>query len=450
MNEESSQLETLIRYLDGNCTPSEEAVVVEMLKRDASARRLLSELCEQAVSVADLTRTHAITQGKDTVRLFPSGTADVLKPNNFRKAGGKVTVFAGVAALLMIAGLSWKSVFGSQEAKPLLTISGSNSACQILTRFGQVETRLEKGRSVQIGETLESQCSDSFLKLRLGKRSGITMAGYAYLQQMEQNDSFPLFNFPHGSLWAEIEPDKDFDALRIQTTSATFEFRKAQFDLQTKRGNTRLRMNEGEAKVMRLVDQSTLTIGKGQMVEITSQADKPLLALDQPKPVLQWQFHQLKGPDILLGETRATLKPGYANIQAAPLPWRIAEHQHIMLYAAAFSVSRSSPNPVLLKDGSRIRYQFSYDKKIPVRFGFSTQRMQGVFAGKYETDVSHDMIQSEGDIYQVDLSLGRFRPLQANQPLSPEGLEINDIYALTIQEDAGLHIHWIEILPPER
>ena len=449
MNEESSQLEILIRYLDGTCSSSEEEAVVEMLKREPTARQLLSELCEQAVSVADLGRTHAVAHGKETLRFQTSKAPVVAVPSLHRKIGGKAAVFAGLAALLLIAGISWKEMFGAKESKPRLTISGSNSACQILTRFGQVDTRLEKGRPIQIGETLESQCSDSFLKLKLGNRSGITMAGYAYLQQMEQEDNLPLINFPHGSLWAEVDPDNDFNAVRIQTTSATFEFREAQFDLQTKRGYTRLRMNEGEAKVIRLVDQSTLTIGKGQMVEITSQGDKPLLAVDQPKPVLQWQFHQLKGPDILLGETRAALKSGYANIQTAPLPWRIALKKYVMLYAAAFSVSRSSPNPVLLKTGSKIRYRFSYDKKMPVRFGFSTQRMQGVFAGKFETDVHPDEFQHSGDLIQVDLNLNQFRPLQANQASSPEGLEINDIYALTIQEDAGLRIHWIEILPSE-
>jgi hypothetical protein len=30
---------------------------------------------------------------------------------------------------------------------------------------------------------------------------------------------------------------------------------------------------------------------------------------------------------------------------------------------------------------------------------------------------------------------------------SPEGLELTDVYALTIQEDVGLEIHHIELVP---
>jgi len=447
MTDDTSQIEKLMRFLDGTCSESEEQAVNEWLKTDAAARQLLSDLCEQAVSVADLERTHVAAQG-GSARF--QNVADVPKINktSSSKRIGKLPMAFGAAAVLLVVGVWVKGMIDPPSSSPILSISGSNSACQILTRFGQLDTQLEHGRFIEPGETLESQCSDSFLKIKVGHHSDITMAGYAYLRQMEQEDGDPLLNFPYGTLWAEIEPETLFKTIRIQTSSAVFEFRKAQFDLQTKRGYSRLRMNEGEALVTRLLDQSSLTIRKGQMIEVTA-GDKPLMILDQPRHVQQLHFHQLKGPDILLGETRASLVPGFADIQAVPLPWEVSRKKYIMLYAAAFSVSRSSANPVMLQPGSRIQYRFSYDQQISVRFGFSTQRMQGVFAGKYETDVSPEQMTVNGDTYQVDLSLNDFRPLQANQAASPEGLEINDIYALTIQEDAGLRIHWIEIFPPD-
>lgn len=449
MTNDPDQIEQLMRYLDGTCSQSEEQTVIELLKEDASARQLLSDLCEQAVSVADLGRTQAITQPEETTALKVPRDTDIISLFFFHRTSGKLATVIGLAALILLSGIWLKGMFGATDPKPLLTLSGSSSACQILTRFGQLDTQLESGRSILPGETVESQSSDSFLKLKLGKRSDITMAGSAYLRQMEQADNVPRFNFPYGSLWAKIEQEADFKSIKIQTSSATFEFQNAQFDLQTKRGYTRLRMNEGEAKVFRLVDQAKLTIGKAQMIEITSLADQPLHAMDQPKPVFNWQFHQLKGPDVILGEMRTSLVPGFAEIQAVSLPWKIAPKKYIMLYAAAFSVSRSSPNPVMLQPGAKIRYHFSYDKKIPVRFGFSTQRMRGVFAGKYETDVPPEKMEINGDMHRVELSLDLFRPFDENQSASPEGLEINDIYALTIQEDAGLRIHWIEILPSE-
>ena len=32
---------------------------------------------------------------------------------------------------------------------------------------------------------------------------------------------------------------------------------------------------------------------------------------------------------------------------------------------------------------------------------------------------------------------------------APEGLELTDLYALTIQENAGLEIHHVELMPPK-
>ena len=43
--------------------------------------------------------------------------------------------------------------------------------------------------------------------------------------------------------------------------------------------------------------------------------------------------------------------------------------------------------------------------------------------------------------------MSAFRPLHPELSPSPVGLELNDIYALTIVEDAGLELNRIEVLP---
>jgi len=43
----------------------------------------------------------------------------------------------------------------------------------------------------------------------------------------------------------------------------------------------------------------------------------------------------------------------------------------------------------------------------------------------------------------------KFWPTSPQLSSKPEGLEVSDIYALTINNDAGLKIHRIEIIPPE-
>ncbi len=83
-----------------------------------------------------------------------------------------------------------------------------------------------------------------------------------------------------------------------------------------------------------------------------------------------------------------------------------------------------------------------------VRFGFSAQRMRGVFAGKFELDVPPAEFGGTGDTWQVTLPLDAFRPLHPDLAASPAGLEVKDVYALTIREDVGLEIHHVEIIHP--
>ena len=79
-----------------------------------------------------------------------------------------------------------------------------------------------------------------------------------------------------------------------------------------------------------------------------------------------------------------------------------------------------------------------------VRFGYSTQKMRGVFAGKLEIDVQPESLGPAGQSWILTLPLADFRALQPQLSASPDGLEQNDVYALTIIEDAGLELNHIQ------
>jgi hypothetical protein len=68
-----------------------------------------------------------------------------------------------------------------------------------------------------------------------------------------------------------------------------------------------------------------------------------------------------------------------------------------------------------------------------------------MFAGKFELDVQPEALGPAGATWEVSLPVAEFRPLQPELSSSPEGLELTDVYALTIQEDAGLEIQHIEL-----
>ena len=72
-----------------------------------------------------------------------------------------------------------------------------------------------------------------------------------------------------------------------------------------------------------------------------------------------------------------------------------------------------------------------------------------MFAGKFEVDIPPASLGPAGETWEVELPLMNFRPLHPQLASSPDGLELTDVYALTIKEDAGLEIHHIELLPGE-
>jgi hypothetical protein len=86
-----------------------------------------------------------------------------------------------------------------------------------------------------------------------------------------------------------------------------------------------------------------------------------------------------------------------------------------------------------------------------VRFGFSAQKMAGVFAGKFEVDLNAEQLRAaaipgvDGG-WQVQLPMAAFLPLDGQPVGVAEDLDLLDVYALTIVTDHGLELDHVELL----
>ena len=446
MKDGISQEELLVRFLDGSLSPSEEAELMQLLEQDSSARESLREMSEQVIAVADLERTSVAVRA-ETARQ-PQREPNVDEHafmRGFLRVSFKFVL--PLAALVTLTTVVLQEII-SKEPATFLKISKVSCASHLHTALGKIEDQLEVNMPVREGDTVESRSCDSWLVLQLGDKSHITLAGHSYLQNLEKEENSVQLRFLTGSLWADFSPEKGMQSFTIQTPTCSIELKNAQFDLHTERFFTRLRVNDGTAVVTRLLDQSRSEVRSGEQIECNIDDAAVFESNEQPLPVDHWQCQLLKGPDISLGTVLPSFENDFANIKAEPLPWKIRHDKHIMLYAVALSVSRSSDQPVLLQSGSTLRYYLSYDEPDRVRFGFSTQRIGGVYAGKFETDVEPSQLGPAGDILEIELDLDAFWPLSPQLSPGPEGLEVSDIYALTIKRDAGLKVHRIEIIPP--
>ena len=442
MNLNDSERELLLRYFDNGVTLEERRQVGELLRANLDARLFLRTVSEQAVMVADLER---IAAGRAEV-LHPRPTQSAQRGKiirvDFNNRPGRAV--AAVAALVLIA-LAWQ--FRPNARSGLARVTKVTGSSQYFGSKGKIENALTAGTSLGAGDTLETRSCDAWIELKLRDGSTLTIAGHSTLRLLDGATDGKRFELSQGSLWANPAVGGAGDSLLIQTPTMTVEVQGAQFDLQTSPTESIVRVNEGFARVKRSWDGSTVALAKGQQVTTALGRKEPLAVTVQPSPINYWACDLWEVPEVILGRWLPPTSQQRARLGAEPLLWPISEHDSLMLYAVALAAWKSSDHPVVLHADSKLRFRGHTERPQTVRFGFSAQKIRGVFAGKFEVDVPPAALGPDGETWEVDLPLASFRALQPYLAASPEGLELTDVYALTVKEDAGLEINHIELVP---
>ena len=442
MNSNDSRRELLLRYLDGRVTPEERLRVAELLRSDASAREFLRTVSEQAVMVADLER-------------IAVGRAEALHPRravaeqrrkivtvNFRAWQWRA---AAAALVMVLAALAFQ--FRPSARPGIVRVTKVTGSSQYFGSKGKIENALTAGTSLGAGDTLETRSCDAWIELKLRDGSTLTIAGNATLRLLDGEAGGRRFELSQGSLWANPAAGATGEPLLIQTPTMTVEVRGAQFNIQTSSTKSIVRVNEGSARVKKNLDGSIVAVAKGQQVATALGWKEPLAVKSQPAPIDYWACDLWQVPEVILGRWLPPTEHQRARLGAEPLLWPISERDSMMIYAVALAAWKSSEHPVVLHADSKLRFRGRTERSQTVRFGFSAQKIRGVFAGKFEVDIPPASLGPAGETWEVELPLPNFRPLHPHLAASPEGLELTDVYALTINEDAGMEINHIELLP---
>lgn len=434
--------ETLLRYLDGRATPGERSEIEHWLRADPAARAFLRQVAEQSVLVADLERSVPMVPP-----LRPAETIGAGRLPGWVRLGSWPTALAAAAAMLVLAVVA--AALLREPTPAVLRVSRVTGAGQLFGARGEFQHGLAPGATLRVGDTLETRSCDAWVELLLRDGGKLTVAGHSTLRMLEAAAGQEGFHLLQGTLWGSPPAKPGRRRLVIQTPTLNAELRQAQFDLQTSEAETLLRVNRGAARVRRTVDGRAVEVTAGQQLTVTLGGKEPLQPTPQPEPVVRWACDLGGLPEVTLGRWLPPNEQSRARLGAVPLLWPLPDREPILLYVAALSVARSSDRPVLLAPGSKLVFRGKTDRSQTVRFGFSTQKMRGVFAGKFEVDVRPEALGPPGETWEIALPLSEFRPLQPQLSFSPAGLELTDVYALTIQEDAGLEIHHIELGPAE-
>ena len=432
--------ELLLRLLDGKLPPDERKRAVGLLRADADARAFLREVAEQSVMLADIERSTAAqhpTQPEERTGPPLTVLSGESRPWRWVAVAAALVLLVTVAALLVTGNRG--------QAIRVTKITGST---QFLGARGQAERQLTAGARLQAGDTLETLSADAWVELELPDGSKMTVAGHSSLRVLEDKTDASRVKLLHGSLWVTPSERGTVKPLNIQTPSVFVESTRAQFDLHACSTETTLRVNDGSTTVKGSTAGNTLNVRAGSQLT-ASLGQKELLAEAQPTPVTAWSRELWTVPEVILGRWLPADETARGRLAAVPLFWPVPNREPVLLHAVALSVVQSSEQPVLLQRGATLTFRGRTTRPEKVRFGFSTQKMRGAFAGKFEVDVSPESLGPTGKTWTVVLPLSDFRPVGPQLSSAPEGLELSDVYALTIIEDAGLELNHIELNPGE-
>ena len=431
-------LDRLLVFLDGGGTADERCSVEALLREDAAARELLRDLAEQAVTVADCRRMAG--EENDTQ------TRQGERPRAGRQAWRWPAIAAGLVVAAAAAG-----ALSARPAAPLVIgqVTKAVGATRLFTAAGRIEEGIAAGATVGPGDTLESRSSDAWVATALSDGATLTIAGESVIRVLLPEASERRFDLVEGSLWLDPASETAAAPVVVRTPAAVLEATGALFDVRSGATETVVRVHGGLVRAARRVDGAILDVLPGSRCTVTLAADTPLAAEPQPDPTADWRLDPMSIGAAGHGLLRLATADRPASLSAFPLLWREGSHAPVLLHVVGAAVWRASDAPVRIGPESRFRFRGRSTRPVAIRFGVSTQRMQGVFSGKFEVDVAPNRQARDGDTFEVELTpadLVAVNPTLAN---SAEGLEVADIYALTILEDAGLEIVSIEVTGEE-
>lgn len=439
MNPSESDRERLLRVLDGKAGPADRERVAAWLRADPAARAFVREVAEQSVMLADLERSRQARTAPD-----PSAAPVVPRvvPARFRRWASGLAIAAGIVLLaatvqLLAGGRGWVGkvawVFGSS---------------QVFASRGRIENAPVPGLRLSPGDTLETRSCDAQLAVAFRDESGLVIIGNSTLRVLEDGPGETRLELQQGQLWASPPPHAPGRGMLLQTPTLSVQAREAQIYVQTTATETRVRVNRGTARVRQHLDQSVTDVPAGHEVVAALDRRAPVTAVPRPRAGREWACDLGNLPAVVLGRWLAPEPGGQTRLGTVPVLWPLPEGQSVLLHLAGVSVLSHSDRPILLGDGARLVFHGRTTRPQTVRFGFTTQTLAGAFSGKFELDACPSATGVPGEPWTLALPLADFRPLQSELAAHPEGLELTDVYALTIREDAGLELSRIELVAP--
>lgn len=433
MTSDHERHELIRRYVDGTATAEDQRALQGALRADPAFRRQFARCTNLDAAL----RSGRLATAPGAEPAAPPRGHAWLNWFSWRP----LSAAAGAAVLTVVV---TQMVYAHiNERRQVATVAATSGAGRIFSGDGSLTEELRLGAELAAGDSIETGSRDAAADLALLGGGRLTLGGGGALQILEGHDGRTRWNLTRGSMWAS--PDRQ--GYEIQTPNAVIEAGGAQFDIQTAGETTRLRVNAGTARVRSLLDEREVQVSAGYQADIGMRLGEHPLVVPQPQPVERWVCSFSLAVQPAYGKWLFSPDSAAVRLSAAPLLWPCPKRTPLLLHLASLRVLRDSPRPVLARNDSTLVFRGRTTRPQPVVFGFNTQKVRGVSAGKFEARLPANKLGPAGAEWEVRLPLSSFRPLHPQMAVSPDGLEILEVYALTVIEDAGLELTHLELVP---
>ncbi|MCP4262587.1 MAG: FecR domain-containing protein [Planctomycetes bacterium] len=445
MKDSESYQELLLRYLDGNLLPQEQAQVAELLRNDPNARAFLREVAEQAVTVADAERVKERRDIEIEARQDWAGN----RRKTLTRIGRLRTRFArwpwAIAAAACVALIASVYLLRPGDELEIAKITGLSGSLQWTGDGGRVFHDLHVGTELP-GGTIEGMVPGSWFELEFNDGSTVTISGNSTLT-FSDHEQKKLY-LKEGNVSGKVKAQPANKPMLIYTRSAMLEVLGTQFEVEVGLSATMLNVSEGSVRVKRLSDGNTIDVPANHRV--IAAADREMLPVPVPNAASRWKSQLHLGPDDTLGKWSPKTDAEDAKLRAVPF----TVPQGITIYTAALGVSRGDKPPVILQPDSNLRVRGYIETTHNVYFGVSVRHAGGEFAGKFQTIRPADEFQSGKD-FEVILHLRDFQlepsliKMKNKLPSDPFNLVVESFWCHTLDKQAGLEITEVELIQAE-
>jgi ferric-dicitrate binding protein FerR (iron transport regulator) len=426
-------MELIRRYIDGMATAEDHRALQEALRHDAALRRQFARYTNLDAAL-----------GSGRLAAAPATPVEPIAGRRTWTGWFSWRPLTAAAAAFALAFIVTQVVQARlTERREIASVTAASGAAQFFGAHGALRDALSSGVKLAAGDSIETRSGDATAALVLRDGGKITLGGSGSLRILEGDGpgGAPRWNLTRGALWVSA----DAQSVVVQTQNTVVQASGSQFDIQATAERTVLRVNSGLARVRSLVDGRELEVAAGRQTAVGMHRDEPPVVVAQPQPVEQWTCSFSPAVQPAYGNWLPARDSSGVRLCTAPLLWPRPKLDPLLLHVASFRVFRDSKFPVRASADSTLVFRGFTTRPHLVRFGFSTQKVRGVFAGKFEVDVPAKDLGPVGREWEVRLPLAKFHPLPPRLADSPEGLELVDVYALTRVEDAGLELSHIEL-----